>query len=90
MSMLPLKLAPSVMLTVGAKMLPHTFAVSFTNTDFSACRSPSTVPSTMMSCALDIRLDGALRADGQALRVGNRALHAALDQQIFFGASDRL
>src|SRR4029077_19283445 len=33
MSMRPLNDAPSRMLTVGAKMLPTTLAVSFTNTD---------------------------------------------------------
>src|ERR1700744_3874228 len=37
-------------------MLPQTLALSLTNTDFSACRSPSTVPSTMISCALILAL----------------------------------
>src|ERR1700722_2345301 len=51
MSMRPLNEAPSRMLTLGAKMLPTFLAVSFTNTALSACRSPSTVPSTTMSWA---------------------------------------
>jgi hypothetical protein len=34
------------MLTLGAVMLPRRRAVSLTITDFSACRSPVTVPST--------------------------------------------
>src|SRR6202049_425362 len=33
----------------------------------------------------NIRLDRALRADRQALRMGDRSLDAALDQQVLFG-----
>jgi hypothetical protein len=51
-----LNFAPSVMLTAGAWMLPRTSAVSLTFTDFCACRSPSTVPSTTISAARTLAL----------------------------------
>src|SRR6185436_8812007 len=51
MSIVPLKCEPSTSDTDGAWMLPRRLPDSATKTERSACRSPSTAPSTLMICA---------------------------------------
>ena len=69
MSMLPLKLAPSMMLTAGAKILPRTFAGLLHEDGFVGMQIALHRALDDDQLRADVRLDGALRADGQTLRM---------------------
>jgi hypothetical protein len=79
MSMLPLKLAPSMMLTVGAKDISANLRRLLHENGFLRLQVAVHRALDDDELRADIRFDRALRTDGQALRVRDRSLDPPLE-----------